>query len=48
MKKRISFMWDVETIKKLKQISKAENRSANNYLENLILKEDGKATSKPG
>ena len=40
-------MWDEETIKKLKEISKAENRSANNYLENLILK-NGKATSKPG
>jgi hypothetical protein len=35
MKKRISFMWDIKTINKLKKIAKAENRSANNFLENL-------------
>ena len=40
MKKRISFMWDTETIKKLKRLSDKENRSSNNYLENLIKKQD--------
>ena len=46
MKKRISFMWDIETIKKLKLISKAEKRSMNNFLENLILKQSQDERSK--
>lgn len=39
MKKRISFMWTLEAIEKLKKLSYAENRSMNNYLEQLILKQ---------
>lgn len=39
MKKRFTFYWESETIEKLREKAKKENRSLNNYIETLLEKD---------